>query len=93
MLNAYLKHKLLDFVNSRVIDVCELKSFTCWGHNQGMDRFAEPDDVDWDMAEEFRVKAEEAIDCIENDGLWEWTNIPESFKNDAVSFIKQEAGI
>ena len=91
MLTAFEKHKLKDFINKQVVDVQELPSYRNHGHpDQNFARFAEPDDEDWDIDEEYQKQGEEAIELIKNDGLWEWTNINDKKQSEAIEFIKKE---
>lgn len=92
-LMMFEKKKLIKFINGRIIDVTELNSYVNHGHpSQDFARFAEPDDEEWDLDEEYAAQGREAIDCIEHDGLWEWTNIDDSKKAKAIEFIREETG-
>ena len=84
------RQMLDDFINEQVIEVQELPSYRCHKHNQGFDRFAEPDDEDWDEKEEWNEQCEQAIDKIKVDGLWEMTNIPDQYKDEAIEYIESK---
>lgn len=82
------RQMLDDFIQEQVIEVQELDSYRCHKHNQGFDRFAEPDDEDWDEDEEWNAQCEQAIKKIEDDGLWEMTNVPDSYQDEAIEYIR-----
>lgn len=75
---------LEDLLNQAIadteIDVTELDSYECHRHSQGYDRFAEPDDEDWDENEEFEKKVEELKDLINCDGWGEHLPVMKSEK-------------
>lgn len=81
------KQMLEEFINNQVIDVQELESYHCHRHNQNFARFAEPDDEDWNVDEEWNAQCEQAIQKIKDDGLWEWTNIPDKYQKEAIEYI------
>lgn len=92
-LTTFEKKKLIKFINGRAINVEDLSSYRNHGHpSQNFARFAEPDDEEWDLDEEYAAQGIEAIDCIEHDGLWEWTQIEDSKQEQAIAFIKKETG-
>lgn len=84
------RQMLDDFINEQEVDVQGLKSYRCHKHNQGFDRFAEPDDEDWDENEEWNEKCRQAIEKIKVDGLWEWTNVPDRYKEQAIKYIENQ---
>ena len=93
-LTVFEKKRLIKFINERVINVENLVSYRNHGHpSQNFARFVEPDDEEWDLDEEYMEQGKEAIDCIEHDGLWEWTRIDDSKQQEAIDFIKEETGI
>lgn len=79
-----------DFIQEQEIDVQELNSYHCYKDNQGFDRFAEPDDEDWDVNEEWNAQCEQAIKKIKDDGLWEMTNVPDRYQEEAIEYIKDK---
>ena len=81
---------LIDFIQEQVVDVQELDSYRCHKHKQDFARFAEPDDEDWDEKEEWNAKCRMAVDKINDDGLWEWTNVPDQYKEQAINFIEEQ---
>lgn len=90
-LNAKQKNKLKEFINNQVVDVTELDSYVNNGHpDQNISRFNEPDDEEWDTDEEYRKMGEQAIEKIEGDGLYEWTDIDDRFKDEAIAYIEKE---
>lgn len=90
-LSAKKKNKLKEFINNQAIDVTELDSYVNHGHpDQNFARFPEPDDEDWDTDEEYRKMGEQAIEKIEGDGLYEWTDIDDRFKDEAIAYIREE---
>lgn len=91
MLNAFEKKKIIDFIEHQYVDVSELNSYKNYGHPaQNFARFAEPDEEDWDLDEEYAKQGESAIECIEHDGLWEYTQIDDSKQEEAIDFIRNE---
>ena len=84
------RQMLDDFINNQSIDVEELDSYKRYRHNQNFARFAEPDDEDWDENEEWNKKCEQAIEKINQDGLWEWTNVPDQYTNEAIEYIRKQ---
>lgn len=84
------RQMLDDFIQEQVIDVQELDSYRCHKHNQNFARFAEPDDEDWDENEEWNAQCEQAIRKIQDDGLWEMTNIPDQYQNEAIEYIENQ---
>ena len=68
-----------DFVEDQVVDVEELESYN-------------PKCEDWEETEELRAKCKQAIRKINEDGLWEWTNIPDYYKDQAIQYIKEKRG-
>lgn len=67
-----------EFIKGIDVDVTELSSYVNHGHaDQGMARFHEPDDIEWDEDEEYRKQLETAKGYIEADGLFEYVNITE----------------
>lgn len=84
------RQMLDDFIQEQVIDVEGLDSYRCHKHNQNFDRFAEPDDEDWDEQEEWNAQCEQAIEKIKCDGLWEWTDIPDRYEEEAIEYIKNQ---
>lgn len=84
------RQMLDDFINEQVVDVQELDSYRCHKHNQGFDRFAEPDDEDWDENEEWNEKCRQSIEKIKADGLWEWTNVPDQYQKQAINYIENQ---
>ena len=84
------RQMLDEFIDNQSIDVEELNSYSCKSHNQGFDRFRLPDDIDWDEDEEYNAQCEQAIKKIEEDGLWEWTDIPDEHQEEAIKYIKEK---
>jgi len=84
------RQMLIDFIQEQDVDVQELDSYTCHRNNQNFARFAEPDDEDWDEREEWNAKCRMAVDKINDDGLWEWTNVPDQYKEQAINFIEEQ---
>ena len=81
---------LIDFIQEQVVDVQELDSYRCHKHKQDFARFAEPDDEYWDEKEEWNAKCRMAVDKTNDDGLWEWTNVPDQYKEQAINFIEEQ---
>lgn len=79
-----------DYINDQVVDVESLDSYRCHKHNQNFDRFAEPDDEDWDEKEEWNSMCDQAIENIKCDGLWECTNVPDQYKEQSIEYIKNQ---
>lgn len=64
----------LDFA----VDVQSLETYKNYGHPpQNFARFAEPDDEEWDEDEYYAAQLRQAIEYINADGLFEYTNITE----------------
>ena len=82
------RQMLDDFIQEQVIEVQELDSYRCHRCNQNFARFAEPDDEDWDENEEWNAQCEQAIRKIKDDGLWEMTNIPDQYQDEAIEYIE-----
>lgn len=79
-----------DFINEQVVDVQNLDSYRCHKHSQDFARFAEPDDEDWDENEEWNEKCKQAIEKIKDDGVWEWTNVPDQYQESAIKYIESQ---
>ena len=77
-----------DFISEQVIEVQELDSYRRHRHNQNFARFAEPDDEDWDEDEEWNAQCEQALRKIKDDGLWEMTNVPDRYQEEAIEYIE-----
>ena len=91
MLNIEQKKRILKFIEDRDVDVTELESYKNYGHpDQNFARFAEPDEEDWDLDEEYARKCDEAIEYIEHDGCFEWLDIPDEQKDEVIDFIQEE---
>ena len=92
-LTMHEKKTLINFINGRVIEVSELTSYRYSSHgDQNFSRFADEDEEYWDLEEEYAAQGAEAIEFIEHDGLWEWTQIEDSKKELAIKFIQEETG-
>lgn len=69
--------QILDvFISEQEIDTDEIESYN-------------PSTNTFDKNEEFCQKCKKAIEKIKEDGLWEWTNIPEPYLQEAISYIKE----
>ena len=69
--------QILDgFIQEQEVDIDDLDSYN-------------PNTDTWDEDEEWRKKCKLAIEKIKEDGLWEWTNIPEPYLQEAITYIKE----
>ena len=88
MLKAIQKKKIKEFVDEQCVDVQYLDSYVYTQGIAGSARLYDPDEEDWDEAEEYNQQCSMAIEKIKADGLWEYTGISDKHKDEALQYIE-----